>query len=391
MTHHLMDTWRMLQKIILPWGESAFPQSMDWELHGLSFINLFASLSTYQRDPLAARMEQMSLQYQRTWQNMCHGDLTVPGSRLGFTRHAICAEQAAYALLAHKMFGPAAKELSSREAAARCLGVRDYPYVDFITQRTRSKLVSFSWKNRLMGMIVPIGEGSEGNPSFTVPMVNGLIGSFELDPRGQAAAKVLDHSRKELPTGFETTGTLMLNGERLRQELRLTSIGEKTVVYQDRVIAVSDVTVARERGVPLGIENDEITGGTRMVCFQDGKTVFDWQKQRGAMAVPGSWANVDGRLGVVVAAGSGMSYAQSTGYHPGMAVSTDVLYGSCVDKARHFKAGEQVARRIAVFSTEVTPKQTAALSRTCKIEDGPGGQVLRFKLPEGGVAKVPLL
>lgn len=44
----------MFQTILLPSAEPAYPQGMDWELHGLSFINLYASLASYQKDPLAA-------------------------------------------------------------------------------------------------------------------------------------------------------------------------------------------------------------------------------------------------------------------------------------------------------------------------------------------------
>jgi hypothetical protein len=93
-SHHLMDTWQVLQTIMLPCGESAFPQGMDWELHGLPNINLLASLAAYKKDPLAAGMEKIVLQRMRAWQDMQHGDLAVPGSPLGFTRHAIVAEQA---------------------------------------------------------------------------------------------------------------------------------------------------------------------------------------------------------------------------------------------------------------------------------------------------------
>ena len=180
-THHLLDTWRMFQSIILPWGEAAYPQGMDWELHGLPFINLYASLATHWHDPFAARMEQCSLQYLRAWQMMGQGSLAIPGSRFGITRHAINAEQAAYGFLAHKIFGRAGR-LTARAAAAQEQGVRDYPYVDFIAHRTQKKFVSFSWKNRIMGMLIPIGEGHEGNPDFTVPIPNGFVGSFELDP-----------------------------------------------------------------------------------------------------------------------------------------------------------------------------------------------------------------
>ena len=126
-THHLLDTWKMFQTIILPSGESAYPQGMDWELHGLSFINLYASLASRHRDPLAARMEENCLQYMRAWQTMCRGDLAVPGSRLAFTRHAICAEQAAYAFLAHKVFEPPVKEITALKAASQLQGVCSSP------------------------------------------------------------------------------------------------------------------------------------------------------------------------------------------------------------------------------------------------------------------------
>src|SRR5262249_7342247 len=80
--HHLMDTWQVLQTIMLPCSESAFPQGMDWELHGLPNINLVATFATYKKDPFAAAKEQIVLQRIRGWQKMQNGDLAVPGSSL---------------------------------------------------------------------------------------------------------------------------------------------------------------------------------------------------------------------------------------------------------------------------------------------------------------------
>jgi len=390
-SHHLMDTWRMFQTIILPWGEAAYPQGMDWELHGLPFLNLFATLGTHEKDPLAARMEEQNLQYIRAWQMMRHGDLAIPGSRLGITRHSINAEQASYGFLAHKIFGPPARELTVRAAAAQTQGVREYRYVDFIAHRTAKKFASFSWKNRIMGMLIPIGEGHEGNPEFTVPIPNGMAGSFELTPRGDIKTSVVEHSWKITHDGFETTGTLLLNGGRLKQTLKLTSIGDNTVIYQDRVSALSDVSVAQERGVPLGIENDEISGGVRVLSDQDGQTIFEWQKHQPPAAVRGSWANVDGRLGVVVAAGAGITYAEGSGYQPGISVCTDILYNSFFARPKQFKAGQEVAHRVVVLYVEVTSKKTAALAQSVRIENKPDGQVLHFKLADGGKAELPLL
>jgi hypothetical protein len=387
--HHLMDVWRMFRTIILPWGETADPQGMDWELHGLPFIDLYATLATHDKDPFAARMEQSSLQYLRAWQIMCHGSLTLPGSPFGITRHAINAELTAYGLLAHKIFGASVKPLTARAANVQEEGVWDYPYVDFIEQRTLQKFASFSWKNRIMGLLMPI-EDHEGNPEFIVPITDGFIGSFELAWRGDVKTTVIEHSWKKTSSGFETTGSILPDGGRLKQTLRMISVGSQTVVYEDRVTALTNVTVRSERGAPIGIENDSLTGGTRLVSDTDGKIKFNWQKPQKPVALPGSWANVDGRLGVVMMDGSGMAYAQASKYSRGIGVYTDVLYGSYSNHPRRFKAGDEVAHRVGIFYVEVTPKETASLAKFCRIETTPNGQVLHFKQPDGKITEVPL-
>lgn len=384
-THHLVDTWNMLRTIMLPCGESAFPQGMDWELHGLPNINLVASFGTYMKDSFAAGMEQTVLQRMRTWQEWQNGDLAVPGSRLGFTRHSIVAEQATYGYLAHKLFGPPVPPAACSQGDL----VKHFISIGVILHRTESKLFTFSWKNRIMGVLAPIGEGHENNPHFTVQLTNGFVGAVELSA-GDTKTTLVERRWKRTSNGFETTGTLLTNGGQLRQTLRLASVGEKAVVYQDRVSALSDVSVARELGVPVGIENDRLSGGRRVVCYQDGKTIFDWQKSQQPVHIPGSWANIDGRLGVVSVAGSGLTYAQASGYNT-QAVYADVLYGSFSDQPRNFKADDEVAHRIMLFFVEVTPEETSVLSQSVRIEQTPDGQVLRFRLPEGGEAEVPLL
>jgi hypothetical protein len=376
--HHLMETWGMFDSILLPNGEAACPQGMDWELHGLPYLNLFASLATDEHDRAAAHLEETYLQYMRAWQVRNHGNLAVFGSPLGFTRHAICAQQAAYAFLAHKIFGPPAKELTAAETATQAEGVHAHDWIEVITHRTADKFASFSWTNRLMGMLIPIGAGHAGNPDFTVPIVNGFIGGFDLRPRGSLKTVVLEHRWKTMTNGFETSGTLLLDGGRLKQTLIMTSIGDKTVVYQDHVVAVKDITVTQERGIPLGIENDEVTGGSRAVTWSSGHTLFDQRAPKPIAALSGSWANVDSRLGIISLGGSGLTYLQATNYAPGISVRTDLLYGSYSKQSRHFRAGEAVARRIVVAYVEVTPQETALLAQAAHVE----GQLLHLQLPD---------
>jgi hypothetical protein len=90
-------------------------------------------------------------------------------------------------------------------------------------------------------------------------------------------------------------------------------------------------------------------------------------------------------------AGSGMSYNQAKNYAPGISVREDILYSSFSTHPSRYKAGDEVAHRIAVFFVEVTPKDTAALAESIKIENQQSHHILRFKTPEGAVAEIPLL
>ena len=160
-------------------------------------------------------------------------------------------------------------------------GVRTDDWVQVVTHRTRDKFASFSWTNRIMGMVVPIGPGHEGEPDFIVPIVNGFVGGFDPNLGGKKSAPTfLEHSWTKTATGFETSGILLLNNGRLKQKLTMTSIGDKTVVYQDRVTALTNITIAAELGVPIGIENDDVTGGKRLLTFENGQAEFDQQKPK---------------------------------------------------------------------------------------------------------------
>src|SRR5262249_47189367 len=152
---------------------------------------------------------------------------------------------------------------------------------------------------------VPIAAGHETNPDFTAPIRDGFVGTFEPVPK-RSKPVAIEHSWEKTKKGFETSGVLLLNDGALKQKLRITTAGKQTVVYQDHVTAVRDATINEEYGIPLGIENDQITGGTRVVYHQGGSKTFTQSDPQIPTIIPGSWANVDSRLGVVVLSGSGI-------------------------------------------------------------------------------------
>jgi hypothetical protein len=240
-----------------------------------------------------------------------------------------------------------------------------------------------------MGMLAPIGTGFENRPHFTVPIRDGFVGSFEPNAGNKAKTNVVEHKYKETANGFETTGTILTNDDRVKQTLCVSSVGKKVVVYQDHVLALKDVTVTRELSVPIGIENDELSGGDRTLYDQHGKTVIDWHEPTREITIPGTWANIDSRLAVISVAGSGLRYKKAGGYNA-QAVCTDLLFGSFSNQRRKFKTGDEIARRIIVYAVDITPEQTSALAKSVKIKDTPEGKELRFDLPEGGEANVLL-
>lgn len=382
--HRQRDNWWAMQEFIQPSGEWIFVQGQDWELHSDSHIHYLAWQATRYQDPLAGVMERQIAQRMRDQQKLYGGRLAGPASSLGYARDAIQMERTSYAYLYHRYIGPAVNDPAAAQRMWRALnGVRRHPHSDFITHRTDSKFASFSWKNKIMGQVIPIGPWYGNNPHFTTPITNGFVGSFAIADPSAKGLKVVERSWKRPANGFETRGTLSVNGGFLKQELVFASVGERMVVYLDRVTAQRDVRIEQEIGVPFGVENDELNGDRRMLYHQGGSQLITGPDTDQTIRIPGRWANVDGRLGVIAASGSGLAYRDVPKYNRNGA-REDFLYGSFSSEPRDYKAGDLVAQRAVVFLTETSPEETAALADKVRIEKRADGTRLSVELPEGG-------
>lgn len=377
--HHLLDNWWALQEFMQPSGEWIFPQGMDWELHSDSHIHYLAWLAVYGRDPVAAEMEKQVAQRMRDQQRIYGtGRLAGPASSLGYARDAIQTERTAYALLYHRYVGRAVSDPAAAQRIWRAVdGVRRHLHTDLITHRTDNKFASFSWKNLVMGQVIPMGPGHLDNPNFTTPITNGFVGSFTIADPSARGTTVIERTWKRFDSGFETRGKLSINGESLEQELLFASVGDRAVVYLDRVKAAKDVRIEQEIGAPFGIENDELNGDRRTLFHRGGSQVVVGPETDQTIAIPGEWANVDGRLGVIAPSG-GLVYLDVPKYNRNGA-REDFLYGSYSSQPREFRAGETVAARALLFLTETGPQETAAMVSKVRWD----GRTLSVELPEG--------
>jgi hypothetical protein len=101
-------------------------------------------------------------------------------------------------------------------------------------------------------------------------------------------------------------------------------------------------------GFPIGIENHELTGGSRRLVSARG--VVEVAARTGRVVSDlGRWANVDDRLGMIVGPNGTLEYRVAVGYNrPGAAEDTLRAVGLDLTKPRY-----------AVYLPGVTSRQTA--------------------------------
>ena len=172
-----------------------------------------------------------------------------------------------------------------------------------------------------------------------------------------------------------------VNDGLLRQEVAVATAAPGVLAYVDRVTARQNVTVTEERGLPVGVENDEVTGNRRRLITQGGKQTVIGGEQKDH-ALPGSWVNIDGRLGLVTARGSSLLYrAAGKPNRPG--AREDILIGAHRSGPRSFAKGGVVADRAGLLLPDASPEETGKIATTLRVERGKGGTTLRFTGPDG--------
>jgi hypothetical protein len=177
------------------------------------------------------------------------------------------------------------------------------------------------------------------------------------------------------------------NDGRLTQKMAVASLPSGTLVYLDRVTANREVMVTEARGLPVGIENDPVSGNFVRLFTANGEQV-----RRGGAAgdlpVPGGWANVDDRLGVVSAAGPMVYRSAGKPNRPG--AREDILYGALVTAPRAFHPREEVVRRAMILLPDATAAQTKKVAATVRLDRGDIGTSVSFHDVDGAERMVSL-
>lgn len=387
LTFNVLKEWGTLQYIALPDGEWLYPQGLDWDLHDYEHLHYWTMLATLFHDPAAALLEQRTVGYARRRQQI-NGDgrFVGPSSSLGFAREAVQAERVAFALLMHRQFGPppAATAADYQRMVQKLAPAKVFPYVGLVIHHAPRGVVSFSWKNHLMAQIAPQSVTHLDRPYVTTPHPETLVGGFTLQGQDGGTARQFHVNRQAIQTsrdGFAAGLEADINAGLLRQQIAIASVAPGLVAYIDRVTAQQAVTVTEERGLLLGIENDEVSGNTRTLQTGAGSQPVAGGLGRD-LPIRGRWATIDGRLGLISPLETPLLYRAAA--KPNRAgAREDFLMGSYRTGPRTFAAGQVVALRAALVLPDASAAETAKLAALVSTEQKGDTLVLRFVAPNG--------
>ena len=301
--HNVLQVWTNLQHLVLDSGEFAYPSGLDWEPHDYEQNSYVTWLATHFNDPLA-RWEDSQLAQLARYRQLVNGDGSFVGpSSGGFFREAVEAYRTAVAWLhwvhADYTNGPSATPVPTFEYL---------PDVKIIAQRGASGFVSLSYGARIMAVIEPLAVSVPTNVYVTTPRQPGIIGLGALD--NPTAARLVN---------------LVTNTGGFQAELQLTNGANGTTeVYvncNEQSVAIVEVpwpTVgvygSSACSFCVGIENDPLIGGSRLLEWAGGLTNV-LNRSGITFNISNNWACVAGHYGLAAGPAGYFNYQAASGYN----------------------------------------------------------------------------
>ena len=364
--HNVLQVWTNLQHLVLDSGEFAYPSGLDWELHDYEQNSYVTWLATHFNDPLA-RWEDIQLAQLVRYRQLVNGDGSFVGpSSGGFFREAVEAYRTAVAWLhwAHADYtnGPSAAPGPTFEYLSD---------VKIIAQRGPSGFASLSYGPRIMAVIEPPAVSVPTNVYVTTPRQPGLIGLGALG--NPTAAQLVN---------------LTTNADGFQAELQLTNGANGTTeVYMScnqQSVAIVEVpwpTVgvygSSAGSFCVGIENDPLIGGSRLLEWAGGLTnVFN--RSGIARNITNNWVCVAGHYGLA---------AGPAGYFNYQAASSYNRAGAAQDTLQ-FIPQAQLGPRYAVWFPGQNAAQTASNATLIDWTVSATSCLLTFPGPTGSVSQV---
>jgi hypothetical protein len=368
--HNVTNVWSMLQNMVLDSGEFAYPSGLDWALHDYEQNSYYAWLATHFNDPLARHADSNLVQLVR-YRQLVNGDGRFVGESEanGFYREAVEARRTAIAWLHHQH-----GDHPTGPVTAHAPVLAHFPDVRILVQRGPSGFVSLSYGPKIMALVEPPARSVPTNAFITTPRLPGIIGLGALgNPTSAQLVRLVTNGND-----FEAELTVV-NGANGTTDVYVKSTGE-TVAIVEVPRPVPGFSGTSAGSFSVGIENDPLTGGTRLLEWAGGTTLVT-NRTGGTRHVTNDWVCVSDYYGMA---------AGPTGYFRYQTAASYNRLGAAQDTLQ-FMPQEILGTRYAVWFPGWNAAQTAVGAAAIEWLATGTNAVLTFPGPTGSVHQIAVV
>ena len=348
--HNVLAVWtNNMDAVLTDTGDFTYPSGVDWSVHDFEHSSYLAWIAAHFNDPLARWADNELSQCVR-YRQQVNGNGTFvgisanPGGGILFYREAVEARRAAIAWLHW-----ANADFPTGTTATPTNSLLADPYVQVINQRSPFDTFSINYDgSRTMAMVEPEALSVPTNAFIASPRIPGLIGLGALgNPTGASLVSFATNDN-----GF--TAEMQITSSLGTTEEYINSTGESVAIIE--VPRLNPASTASSGGSFIcGIENDPLTGGSRLLEWTNNSTTITAFSGAG-VNVSNNWICVSGRYGLAAGPAGYFNYTANTTYErvsPGLSESGEA------EDTLMFVESNQLAPRYAVWFPTQNALQTS--------------------------------
>jgi hypothetical protein len=327
-SHHLLDEWQMLRRLVLWQGRLAYPAGKDHHRYGWGLTYLLPVVAWLQRrhaEPVAALLEeQLTTLFLAEQARNADGSFVrermgalldaTPGpqmragSRSQVLYYRAEADPPFYLLLAQQIHEETPIPGTSRrldEVEPLIAGTFEEPDAGLVFRRDAGRFASWSWNaypDAAQGLFVP----RDGD--HLVEWNGNLAPSFVVLDAPANSRSVRWRHTVTFDGGFATLGAIWLAGGAVEHHALYVALPDgRSALYADEVRARWDLVLLHQEGLRFNLGNDLFNDYRRHITFEGGETalIAGQPPDRRLMSNPSPWLLVDNLLGVQFLDGSG--------------------------------------------------------------------------------------
>jgi autotransporter-associated beta strand protein len=350
--HNVMAVWtNNLDTLVTGTGDFAYPSGVDWSVRDFEHNSFMAWIAAHFNDPIARWADNQLSQCVR-YRQLVNGDGTFvgisanPGGGILFYREAVEARRTAIAWLHWN-----GADFPTGPMTAPASTIMNNTDVQVIHQRSPFGTFSVSYNGaRVMANVDAVALSVPTNAFISSPRLPGILGFGAL---GNPTSASLISYATNTSGGFDA-------------ELKITSSLGNTEAYIKSTSASvalievptlnSGATASSGGSFICGIENDPLTGGSRLLEWASNSATIPALSGT-AVNVSNNWICVSGRYGLTAGPAGYFRYVANTSYT--RTDSAGYSESGEAEDALSFVENNQLAPRYAVWFPAQNALQTS--------------------------------